>query len=388
MHVLRSIVLRVLARILCLPRSWKGAPQRILVIKPDHIGDLLLLTPALRYLRQAFPTAHITLLIGPWAGAAVRGNPDVDTTLICEFPGFTRRAKPGLLQPYLVLLRTALLLRAGRYDTVIVARDDHWWGALLAALARIPRRIGFAAPDVTSFLSDALPYDPSEHVTRQAFALVAYLATAHGQHITTPWTDIRQVAPILPQDREWAALWLEAHGISSERMVVAIQPGAGGVAKLWLPARWTSIANNLLEHGCQVIFTAGPEEGALVQQICRGVSGAVHTIVGEATLGQLAAIFEHCDFVTGVDSGPLHLAAAAGTRTVVLYGPGDHLRFGPWGSPEHHRIVRSNFWCSPCGVLGACPRGTKPSECMTSLQVSHVLPHIALARQASANYQK
>ena len=334
---------------------------------------------------MTFPAAHITLLIDRWSTAAVRGNPDIDITLTCEFPGFTRRPKLGLFQPYVLLLRTALLLRAGRYDTAIIARDDHWWGALLALIARIPRRIGYAAPNVGAFLSDALPYDPTEHVTVQALALVEHMANPFGPRDLGTATDIRQVAPILVQDRDWAALWLEAHGLTSDRTLVAIHPGAGGVAKLWIPARWTTIVNNLLSNGCQVILTGGPDEAPLVQQIYRGVTGPVHMIVGEATLGQLAAVFERCDLVAGVDSGPLHLAAATGTQTVVLFGPGDHVRFGPWGPPERHRIIRSDFWCSPCGVLGVCPRGTKPSECMTHLQVSHVLPVIMLASQSNAD---
>jgi ADP-heptose:LPS heptosyltransferase len=372
MPVLRSILLRALAWTIRPPQVRDRVPQRILVIKPDHLGDLLLLTPALRHLRRSFPAAHITLMIGPWSLAAVRGNSDIDCTLTCDFPGFTRRPKRGLLQPYALLLRTALLVRAGRYDTAIIARDDHWWGAALTLLAHIPRRLGYAAPDVYPLLSDALPYDPAEHVTKQALALVEYLVAPGRQPSKLP-ANILQVAPILLEDRSWAALWLEAHGIVPDRPLVAIHPGAGGMAKLWIGARWTSVTNALLAEGRQVIMTGGAEESLLVRRICAGVVGTVHTIIGEATLGQLAAIFERCDLVVGVDSGPLHLAAATGVRTVVLFGPGDHRRFGPWGPPERHRVVRSDFWCSPCGVLGACPRGTKPSECMAHLPTSHVL---------------
>ena len=386
MHVLRSILLRALAYVIHLPAPLReGVPERILVIKPDHLGDLLLLTPALRHLRCTFPTAHITLMIGPWSSAAVRGNPDIDVVLTCEFPGFTRRAKTSTFQPYLLLLHTALLVRAGQYDTAIIARDDHWWGALLALLARIPRRIGYAAPSMAPLLSDALPHKPTDHVTIQALALIEHLIAcqAQGAQPSSNPIDILQVAPILPDDRAWAALWLEAHGISTERAIVAIHPGAGGVAKHWIPARWTSVANTLMAAGYQVIVTGGPEEAALVRQVCAGVTGTVHTIVGEASLGQLAAVFERCALVMGVDSGPLHLAAATGAQTVVLFGPGDHLRFGPWGPSERHRVIRAGLWCSPCGVLGACPRGTKPSECMTALPLSRVLPLIMPAKQAA-----
>ena len=75
----------------------------------------------------------------------------------------------------------------------------------------------------------------------------------------------------------------------------------------------------------------------------------------------------------GVDSGPLHLAAAVGARSLHLYGPGDHRRFGPWGDAERHVVLRAGLWCSPCGVFSACPRGTAPSECMEATGVATVL---------------
>jgi heptosyltransferase-2/heptosyltransferase-3 len=103
-------------------------------------------------------------------------------------------------------------------------------------------------------------------------------------------------------------------------------------------------------------------------------------LAGEATLGQLAALYRHCVLVLGVDSGPMHLATAAGARTVVLFGPVDHRRFAPWGPLERHTVVRSDLWCSPCGVIEACPRGTRPSECMTTIGIAQVL---AVAEQST-----
>ena len=81
----------------------EGSPQRLLVIRPDHLGDLLFTTPALHYLRSQYPQAHITALIGPWGEAVLAGNPDVDEILTLPFPGFTREPKGGALAPYALL---------------------------------------------------------------------------------------------------------------------------------------------------------------------------------------------------------------------------------------------------------------------------------------------
>lgn len=370
-RMLRRMLLRLIGRITGAPHH-PGPLRRILVIKPDHLGDVLLLTPALRRLRMGFPEAHITLMIGPWSADAVRGNPDVDTVLFCPFPGFTRRPKPGLLQPYGLLLRMALLLRARDYDLAIIARDDHWWGALLALLAGIPRRIGHAVPETAPLLTESLPYDPATHVTLQSLQIVARLLGQDDQaDVDAPMMH----APIMPEDEQWAATWLAAHGAERDRLV-AIHPGAGGLAKLWIAARWAMLADALAAQGYRVLLTGGPGERRLIEAIWQRLATPPLMLAGEATLGQLAALYRGCVLVLGVDSGPMHLATATGVRTVVLFGPIEHRRFAPWGPPERHTVVRSGLWCSPCGMIETCPRGTSPSECMTTISVAQVLAAI------------
>lgn len=370
--MLRRMLLRLIGQVAGAPRRSSRSLRRILVIKPDHLGDVLLLTPALRRLRTSFPEAHISLMIGPWSADAVRGNPDIDALLFCPFPGFTRGPKPGLLQPYALLLRMALLLRTGDYDLVIIARDDHWWGALLALLAGIPRRIGHAVPETAALLTEALPYEPTEHVTLQSLGLVARLLEQDDQAgLDAPMMH----APIRPEDEQWAATWLVAHGAERDRLV-AIHPGAGGLAKLWIAARWAMLADALAAQGYRVLLTGGPGERKLIEEIRERLAVPPLMLAGEATLGQLAALYRGCVLVLGVDSGPMHLATATGVRTVVLFGPIDHRRFAPWGPPERHTVVRSGLWCSPCGVIEACPRGTSPSECMTTISVAQVLAAI------------
>jgi lipopolysaccharide heptosyltransferase II len=367
----RLLFLRMLG--LILRRARQASPpqsQRILVIKPDHLGDVLLLTPALRLLRQQLPMAHITLLIGPWSQAAVAHNPDVDAVLICPFPGFTRTTKASLLQPYWVVARTALLLRAGHFDTAIIARDDHWWGALLAALAGIPCRIGHAVPETVPLLTTALPHRFTDHVTQQNIALV--------EALTGRPADERPLlrAPIGKEDCAWATTWLAEHGIASNQKLVALHPGTGGRAKLWQPQCWAEVATALHERGLEVVLTGDSGDRALVEAIVCHMARPPLTLIGATTIGQLAALYRRCVLVLGVDSGPLHLAVAAGTPTISLFGPSDHRRFRPWGDPQRQVVLRSGLWCSPCGVLDACPRGTAPSECMTRITVPQVLAAI------------
>ncbi|MCX7670548.1 MAG: glycosyltransferase family 9 protein, partial [Anaerolineae bacterium] len=118
-------------------------PRTVLLIRPDHLGDLLFTGPALRLARQELPDARLVLLVGPWSRAVVARHPDLDEVLTCPFPGFERRPKQNLLAPYRLLFETARSLR-GRFDAAVVLRFDHWWGAWLAAAAGI--RSGSAMP--------------------------------------------------------------------------------------------------------------------------------------------------------------------------------------------------------------------------------------------------
>ncbi|MBK9713887.1 MAG: glycosyltransferase family 9 protein [Kouleothrix sp.] len=405
-RLLRLVLLRLLA-LLARPFARRPAASigAVLYIKPDHLGDLLLATPALAALRLRYPGARITALVGPWSEMALRRNPDVDALLACPFPGFERRPTTNdqrpttndprgwlsfvvgrssfVVHPYLTLLRYAALLRAGRYDLAIVGRDDHWWGAALAALAGVPRRVGFAVPECRPFLTNALPWDPRAHVTAQGLALVAAgEASRPGDQEAGLQLAALRVLPKprfdpAPEDLAWADRWIAEQGLAGARLVV-IHPGTGGPAKLWRPERWAAVADALQQDGARVALTGGPDELALAADIAERMRSAPLALAGRTSVGQLAALQRRAALTLGVDSGPLHLAAAQGAPTVHLYGPGDAGRFGPWGDPARQVVVRAELWCSPCGVFGACPRGLAQPECMDRIAVAQVL---AVARR-------
>jgi heptosyltransferase-2/heptosyltransferase-3 len=369
-----------------LARRPRGAVEAVLYIKPDHLGDLLLATPALAELRRRHPRARIAALVGPWSELVLRRNPDVDALLTCPFPGFERRAPDegrrtngekslssfvlrlwSLVQPYLLLLRYAALLRAERYDLAIVGRDDHWWGAALALLAGVPLRVGFAVPECRPFLTAALPWDPAAHVTAQGLALVAASVGA----IAGDGAPAARFDPP-PADLAWAAEWRRAH-VPDGRALVAIHPGTAGPDKLWFAERWAAVADALQAAGARLVITGGPGEEPLAEALRAHMREPAPSLAGQTSLGQLAALLRQADLVLGVDSGPLHLAAAQGARTIHLYGPGDAGRFGPWGDPARHLVLREELWCSPCGVFSACPRGLARPECMDRIAAERVV---------------
>ena len=340
--------------------------QRILLIKPDHLGDLLLATPALRWLRQTLPSARITALVGPWSSRIWLGNPDLDELIELPFPGFERLpVRRRSLRPYVFLLKTAYQLRRGAYDAALLLRDDHWWGAALATLAAIPQRIGHAHPRCRPFLTTALPYDPREHVTRQALAVVAALTRVPLPPEAVELLPTRFMPT--PAEVAWAAAWHAEHCTYNQRLIV-LHPGTAGLMKQWLPRSWVVVADALsADPRNRLLLTGGSTELELVNQIANALNRPLLSLVGQTTIGQLTALFGHADLVVGLDSGPLHLAVSQGRPTLHLFGPSDQLRFGPWGSPERHQVLNAAIACSPCGIFTSCKLGTIGPECMDAI---------------------
>src|SRR3989442_3026994 len=137
-----------------LPRPHRSAGrERILALRPDHLGDLLLATAVLAELRRRRPEAEICALVGPWAAPALAGNPDLDHLLTYPFPWFDRRRLPPPAERYAAAGALATWLRTLAFDRAIVLRPDHWWGALALALARIPERVGYGYPELRPLLT-------------------------------------------------------------------------------------------------------------------------------------------------------------------------------------------------------------------------------------------
>jgi hypothetical protein len=175
-HSLRLVMLRVAGAALraVSPTRPSRRPERprVLLIRPDHLGDTLLTTPAVELLRKALPDARLTMLVGPWSEEMARRDPLLDEVLVLPFPGFTRAPKGSYLAPYRLLRQAASELRRGSYDAALVLRFDHWWGAWLAALAGIPTRVGYGVRECVPFLTDAQPPPDRLHWTAQSLALV------------------------------------------------------------------------------------------------------------------------------------------------------------------------------------------------------------------------
>jgi heptosyltransferase-2/heptosyltransferase-3 len=330
-----------------LPSPLTQRPNRgtVLLIRPDHLGDMLLSTPAIRALKMAKPNTRLVAMVGDWSAEVIAPYPEIDLVLTVPFPGFTRRPKESLSSPYLAAWRWGHRLRALRAETAIILRPDHWWGALLAYLAGIPNRIGYDLPDVRPFLTDRYTFTPNHAVIQGAQLVERW--TGHLEH-----DQLSLTYPVSESDREYMQKLLDERGITPQRPIIAIHPGAGTPIKCWEPQHWALVADTLVKRlNAAVVLTGSAGEHGQIAEVMKHMNSHAVSLSGETNVGQLAAVYERALVVLGADSGPLHLAVACGAATVHLFGPADPAEFGPWGDPNRQIVLTSGIACSPCRIL-------------------------------------
>jgi ADP-heptose:LPS heptosyltransferase len=370
-----------------------GAPRRILLIRPDHLGDVLFTTPAVSRLRTALAGVEMWYLCGPWSAPLLLGNPNLDRVITCDFPWFNRRPKGRWWAPYAALWQEAARLRVHGFDAAVVLRFDFWWGAALAALAGIPQRVGYSVAECLPFLTAPAPYVFGRHEVVQNLKLcqrmMDVLAAAASDLAPRPAECEGELSD------EWTReLALELHPSTIDAMrarellgelpgdsapLVAIHAGAGAAVKLWPAERWAALADAVARRwNAAILLTGSAAEQPLAHAIAQHMRRAVLNLSGQTSLGELAALFDRCDLVMGVDSGPMHMAVAVETPTVHLLGPVSPVAFGPWGAPGRHVVVQASYAeepCRgrPCNRLDFAGSDLAQHRCMASIALEDVL---------------
>jgi lipopolysaccharide heptosyltransferase II len=357
-------------------RSADASPGRILLLRLERIGDLLMALPAIAAVRELAPRARIDLVVGSWNEPIARLLDAVDHVELLDAPWL---ARGGPAAAHAELVRRARAWRR-RYDLAINFEGDIR-SHLLMWLSGTPHRAGFEMAGGGPVLTDVEPYDPSRHVADNLLRLVerAFGRPAH----SLPMREVRLAVP------ESARRNAEALLPTSDKLLVGVNVGGGREIKQWEPARFGVVAARLsAKYGARIVFTGAPGDGAVVSAALRAMPGAVDAIdlTGRADLLALAAVIERCAvFVTG-DTGPMHIAAAVGTPLVAIFGPSDPARWGPLA--RNAQIVHSSVQCRPCNQIRKPPSrcmGHEP-DCLAAVSVEAVVSAVdrQLATAAAA----
>lgn len=347
--------------------------QHILVVKLADIGDLLTATPALAALRETYPGARIDVLTTPHSAPVLSGSGLVDTVITFDKFAYDHpldALRPANLQAAGVL---AVHLRFRRYDTVVILHHlttafGAWKYAALARATGAIRRVGLdnGRGSLVGFTHAATDHGFGVHHEVQYWLdVVAQLgAKAANPTLHTPTNDRAEA---------WARNILKQH----EKPRVIIHPGSGGysLARRWDPANFGVVANSLHETcGAQIVIVGTAADNT--PAVRAHMVPPPLDLTDQTTLAQLAAVLSRADLFIGADSGVMHLAAAARTPTVAIFGPSNHRAWGPWSPDEPTRIVRSAPQCSPCAYVDhrvGLREGCRARTCMRMVTPEDVL---------------
>lgn len=361
---LRNSALRLIAKAPIAPQ--RETSNRLLIIRPDHLGDMLLTTPAIRAIKRGRPELSIHVLCGPWCAELLANFDEIDQVLTMPFPGFGRGGR-GRGNPWKLALESAEKLRRIGYDSAIIMRPDHWWGSLVAKLAGIGQRIGYEAPGVAPFLTDARGL-VHEHVVEQNLRLAEILT------VLPAGGSIRLEFPLRDEDRDFINRQLEEWNIARDKAVICIHPGSGAPSKLWTSEKWAAVANAMArDYEAAVVLTGTAAEAAIAHDIAARMKSGAGIVAGSTSVGQLAALYGRSLAVLGPDSGAMHIAAAVGAPTVTLFGPADPMEFAPWGDKRRQAVLASDIACRPCRILDWRDDELENHPCVREITVEEVL---------------
>ena len=335
-------------------------PERILVIKLDHLGDVLLATPVFSNLRRAYPNAELHALTGTWSRVVLERHPDVNKVIEYNSPAFCRTGQPTSLRETFKLYRE---LRRQKYDLMVDLRSD-WRMVWFAFLRLTPKRFSRAALQVANKLGFA-QFSGIHETARN-------LDVLRQADIPTPVRTA--IFSVTAEDKEWASELLATYQMKRQRPLIAIHPGSPIVLKRWVPERFAELADWLIDQKrAQILYVGVEDEIPIITEIQARMREESINIAGKTTLIQLASILHTCNVFIGNDSGPMHLAAAVGTQTIGLYGPGDPTRFGPAG--EKCQTIQRKADCPCLGTV--CRFGS--AGCMSEIQVADVMQTLEAA---------
>ena len=333
------------------------SPNRILVIRLDRLGDVVLSTPVLSVLRRHFPHAFIAMLVRPPCLDVVDGHPAVNEVLVYEKEG-AHRSLPATV-------RFARRLRRYAFDAALMlhpSNRSHW----IPWLAGIPVRIGYDRK-CGWLLTHRRPHRKQAGRRHEALYTLELL-----EPFGISDAEATPHVPVRPAAARQVAARLEAASIRPEERLVAVHPSASCVSKRWMPERFAQVADRLVtERGVRICLIAGRGGDAVhAGRVAQAMRQPALNLAGRLSVRELAALLARCRLLISNDSGPVHVAAAVGTPVVDIFGRNQAglspARWGPLG--EGHVMLHKEVGCVTC-LAHNCDINFL---CLTSLTVDDV----------------
>jgi heptosyltransferase-3 len=344
--------------------------KKVLVIKLRHIGDVLLSVPVFRSLRETFPTAHISALVNSGTEAVLEGSPLID-----EIITFNRKVKAeSTIRKSIKEVTFIQGVRTKGFDMAVDLTSGDRAAVLAFAsgaryrLAYDPKGNGFAGKRFL-YTHRAKMNGSSPHMVLQNLDVVRQFG------ITTRNTAVDIFIP--DEAKVFVKKLFGEYSIRESDMVVHVHPTARWLSKHWRDESMAGVINWMIGKNLKVVITSSPSDREMER--VKRILSFVHDhsrlvdLSGRTTIKQLAAISAVADLFVGVDTAPMHIAAAVGTPVIALFGPSGEGQWGPWGG--QHTVLTKKMRCCTCRKE-MCD-GLEVKRCMEAITEEEVISAIA-----------
>jgi heptosyltransferase-2/heptosyltransferase-3 len=329
--------------------------DKILIINPFGIGDVLFTTPLVRQLKAQFNDSHIAFICNSRVAPLLAANKNLNEIFVFDkgdYRALWRRSKVACLKEFFGFLR---LIRSKRFDIAIDLSLGHQYGFFLALLG-VPVRMGFNYKGRGRFLTHRIDIDGyhDKHIVEYYMDVFDFLCSKAG---VKQWPPGRRKLEIFIDEayRQRSQDFLNNNGVGPADRLLGIVPGAGAswgktaIYKQWPAGNFASVADQLAaSHNLKVVVFGSQDETDICRQVLDSMKQKAINACGKTTLMEFAALLKKCSLVICNDGGPLHMAVAAGVKTVSLFGPVDENVYGPYPPAPEHIVVKEDINCRPC----------------------------------------
>ena len=330
--------------------------KRILISRLRFIGDVVLTTPVIRALKRQYPEAAVHYMAEAGPAAVLVHNPHLEEVIVLPDELLPARSVLTRCRAHARFLRS---LKARRFDLAIDLLGNPR-SALLTLATGARYRVGY---DVRG---RGRAYNVKIRRSASPRVVDAYLDAVRS--IGVPTDDDRTEIHFSAEDAKWAESWLVERGIDGTCPIAALNPGASWPAKTWSPQRFAELARGLIEGlDATVLLIAGPGQREATAGL-NALSGHACPVVETDSLTRLAALIHRCDLYVSNDCGPMHIAVAAGTPTIGLFGPSRPEIWFPYAKADGHVALQAET--DTCCGRDFCIR---PTPCIESISPRKVL---------------
>ncbi|TAM39813.1 lipopolysaccharide heptosyltransferase II, partial [bacterium] len=331
--------------------------RRILVVRTDRIGDVLLSTPVIKALRKKFPQAYISMMVSPYARDIVEGNPYLDEVILYD--------KDGKHKSFFRSFKFASRLKKKKFDLAIIlhpANRPH----LITFLAGIPERLGYNRK-LGFLLTRKIEHTKQKGQKHEAEYNLDLLG---GLGVTGNASDL--FMPLRIESERWVEDLFVKEGIRDTDKILAINPGASCPSKVWPAERFAEAAEKLAKrYNFKILILGGPKDMRLADKVAQHIKSKAINLSGRTSVSQMASILKRCALFISNDSGPVHIASALSTPVISIFGRAQAglgpRRWGPLGKRD--KYLHKEAGCIQC-LAHNCVR---EFACLKAIGVSDVL---------------